>query len=293
MKLTSYGAADGVTGSCHLLSINDRKVLLDCGMFQGERENRERNDADFPFDPAEIDALIVSHAHLDHIGRIPLLYKRGFRGNVVSTRATYELARLSLMDAAGLMTGEAERTNRKRQLGTEPIEPLYDDQDVLDSLELWSDCVPFLQPTTLYDELSFTFHEAGHILGSAMVELALQSSDGQRSMVFSGDLGNVNKPIIHDPSSAPVCDIALMETTYGDRNHRPFQETITELEYVIRETVGRRHSNLRHAARPRTPIRALRGVESWPHSRECSNLFGQPDGNQRHSNIRTPPRPIR
>ncbi len=239
MYLTSFGAAEGVTGSCHLLEIGDRRVLLDCGMFQGLRSDRERNDDGFDFDPSSIDLLIVSHAHLDHIGRIPLLFKEGFRGRIVSTRATFELARLSLMDAANLIMTEAQRANHKRKLGTERIEPLYTDEDVLDVLEIWREFVEFGQTTRVWDELTFTFHEAGHILGSAMVELQLREGDIQRSFVFSGDLGNLDKPIINDPSVAPTCDIALMESTYGDRDHRPFKDTIAELEYVVAETLGR------------------------------------------------------
>lgn len=239
MYITSYGAAEGVTGSCHLLEIGDRRVLLDCGIFQGGRGQRERNEPPFPFDPSSIDRVIISHAHLDHIGRLPLLWKEGFRGPILSTRATFELARLSLLDSAGVMAHDARRRNRHLKAGQPKVEPLYDEQDVLDLIELWGDWVEYHEVIEVEPGLKATFWDAGHILGSAFIEMELTEGDDTVRFMFSGDLGNINKPIIRDPETAPKADIIMMESTYGNRDHKPFANSVTELEAAIVETMAR------------------------------------------------------
>lgn len=238
LKLTSYGAADGVTGSCHLLDIADTtRVLLDCGVFQGRRSERDRNNPPFPFDPSSIDALLVSHAHLDHIGRIPLLYKEGFRGRILSTRATYDLARISMLDSARIMDSDATRANRRQQPGDPLVTPLYDEQDVLDVIDLWQDTVGYQEPRSIQDALQVTMHDAGHILGSAFLELECEIGTRRATLLFSGDLGNVDKPIIQDPTLPPRADFVLMESTYGNRDHRPFEASKKELIAIVNQTI--------------------------------------------------------
>lgn len=239
MKITSYGAAEGVTGSCHLLEVADQRILLDCGMFQGGSDQREKNDPPPPVDPTSIDWIIASHGHLDHIGRIPLFVRLGFDGRIVSTRGTYEIARISLMDSANLLESAAERRNRGRSRDTERIQPLYDQKDVLDTIDLWDDLVEYHDTFELADGVKLTFYDAGHILGSACVFLELDDGDKQRRLLFSGDIGNVGKPIIKDPETPPEADLVLLESTYGDRDHRDFDESVAELEDAIRTVVGR------------------------------------------------------
>ena len=240
MKLTSYGAVDGVTGSCHLLEINNKQILLDCGIFQGGRTAREDNEADFVFDVKQIDVVIVSHAHLDHIGRLPLLKKRGFTGRIVSTRPSFELARISLLDSAKLLENEAARFNRKKTADQPPAKPMYDDEDVLDTMDVWREFHVYKETFDVCEGVKATFHDAGYILGSAYVELDLVEGGETRKFIFSGDLGNSDKPIIHDPSTPPHADVVVMESTYGDRDHRPFQSSVDELLEAVEEAAKRR-----------------------------------------------------
>lgn len=238
ISLTSYGAANGVTGSCHLLEVGSSKILLDCGIFQG-RGQSERNEPPFPFDPSQIDALLVSHAHLDHIGRIPLLCKEGFRGRIYATRPTYELSRISLLDSARIMDSDATRANRKRR-EEDPVDmPLYDEDDVFELIDQWNDLHEYQQRVEIGDHVALTFHDAGHILGSAFMELELDDGTTRKKLVFSGDLGNIDKPIIRDPENSPKADVVLMESTYGDRSHRPFARSREELIAQVRQTIER------------------------------------------------------
>ena len=239
MQITSYGAAEGVTGSCHLLEVGDQRILLDCGMFQGGSDEREKNDPPPPVDPKTIDWIVVSHGHLDHIGRIPLFVKLGFDGRIVSTTGTYEIARISLMDSANLLESAAERRNRGRSRDAERVQPLYDQKDVLDTIDLWDDLVEYHDTFELAEGVELTFYDAGHILGSACVFLELDDGTKQRRLLFSGDVGNVGKPIIKDPETPPTADLVLLESTYGDRNHRDFDESVAELEDAIRTVIGR------------------------------------------------------
>jgi metallo-beta-lactamase family protein len=204
-------------------------------MFQGRREE-EHNEPPLPFDAAKLDVLLVSHAHLDHIGRIPLLWKQGFRGRIMSTRPTYELARISMLDSARLMDADASRARRKGRTD-EPQEALYDEEDVLDVLDLWDTFLPYNERKNVCEGVAVTLRDAGHILGSAFLELELAEGERRVRLTFSGDLGNTSKPIIHDPAMPGEADVVMMESTYGTRSHRPFEASVVELEQVIRETI--------------------------------------------------------
>ncbi len=242
MEISFYGAAGGVTGSCHHLRTKKTQLLVDCGAFQGERDMAEENAADFGFDPSKIDYLLLTHAHLDHCGRIPLLVKRGFRGEIICTSATRDLARLVMLDSAGLAVEEAKRANRRGiRKGEKPREPLYDVQDVLDAMDRFGRQPDYDARLALSEEIAVTFGDAGHILGSAwiLLEIREESSLATRRIVFSGDLGNAGKPIINPPTPAPASDIVVMETTYGDRLHKAMGPSVSELRDAILDTLGR------------------------------------------------------
>jgi metallo-beta-lactamase family protein len=243
MKLSFHGANRGVTGSCHLLECAGKKVLVDCGLFQGGREIIEENAEPFDFDPAEIDFLLLTHAHLDHCGRIPLLVKRGFRGEIITTPASVELARLVMLDSAGLQEEEARYRQRKAQRNGggagEEITPLYTTLDALQSLEFFGRKVQYGETVQLSEGIWATFIDAGHILGSASVYLELQEGRQRHRLLFSGDLGYSGRVILRDPAIPPEADTVVMETTYGDRSHKQLDPSIHELYDAINETIGR------------------------------------------------------
>ncbi|MBL0162094.1 MAG: MBL fold metallo-hydrolase [Xanthomonadales bacterium] len=235
-----HGAAKQVTGSCHLVICNRHRVLIDCGMFQGSRETEKTNAEPFDFDPASIDALLLTHAHLDHCGRIPLLVKRGFRGRIYTTAATRELARVVMLDAASLQEQDARRA-ATRQRKDEPAEdPLYTIDDALHALDFFAPDVTYGDTVRITDGIHARFLDAGHILGSASILLELDDGHIQRRMLFSGDLGNSGRPIVRDPMPAPAADYVIMESTYGDRPHRSVPDSVEELYQAIRETNARR-----------------------------------------------------
>ncbi|MDA8389741.1 MAG: MBL fold metallo-hydrolase [Gammaproteobacteria bacterium] len=240
MEMRFFGAAGGVTGSCHFLAAAGKKILVDCGMFQGEHNLDEENRAEFGFDPGSIDVLLLTHAHLDHCGRIPLLVKRGFRGEIITTAATRELARLVLLDAAGLAMEEARRAARYRQRrGAEPEEPLYEITDVLDSMDRFGRVARYGEPLAVAPGIAATFGDAGHILGSAWILIEARENDHARRILYSGDLGNRGKPIINPPTPAPQADVVVMETTYGDRLHKAPGPSVQELAEAITATLDR------------------------------------------------------
>ena len=230
MQISFHGAAGDVTGSCHLISCAGRRILVDCGMFQGGRELDEQNDDDFGFDPAKIDVLLLTHAHLDHCGRIPLLVKRGFQGEIVSTAATRELARVVILDAAHL---QEEETRRRQRHGRKGAEPLYETMDALDSLDRFGRVAVYRKPIQLFDGVSATFHDAGHILGSASILLELTEDGLSRSVLFSGDIGPRERPFLNAPSPPASADVVVMESTYGDRDHRTLDNSISEFWEAI------------------------------------------------------------
>lgn len=228
MRIHFHGAAGQVTGSMHLVEAAGKRVLLDCGMQQGSREMEAANAGEFPFDPARIDALVASHAHIDHIGRIPQLVARGFRGPIFAQEATAELMPIMLLDAASLAENDAERANRKRKPGEPEALPLYTRDDVEDAMAQVRS-LRYDTRTPILAGVDIAFRDAGHILGSSIVELW---ADGKK-LVFSGDLGPKGTPILRDPETVRDADLVLMESTYGDRNHKDRAETISELGGIL------------------------------------------------------------
>jgi len=243
MKISFHGADQGVTGSCHLLECAGKRILVDCGMYQGGRELVEENAESFGFDPAAIDFLLLTHAHLDHCGRIPLLVKRGFVGEIITTAASTELARLVLLDSAGLQEEEARYQTRraKRQHGnhSDEIEPLYTTLDALNSFEFFGRHASYDRSIQLAPGINATFIDAGHILGSASIYLELEEDGQHHRILFSGDLGYSGRAILRNPAVPPAADTVVMETTYGDRLHKQLKPSIEELYDVINETIGR------------------------------------------------------
>ena len=233
MELEFFGAAGEVTGSCHILSINDRRLLLDCGLIQGGRKDEARNRDPFPFDATRIDAVILSHAHIDHSGRLPLLAKRGFEGPIYTHEASRDLCRVLLKDSAFLAERDAERQSRKllRQ-GKEPVRPLYSVADAEQACKLLKG-VRYDQPLQVMPGVRVTFVDAGHIMGSASLVLELREGQHKRTVVFSGDLGQYDTPILRDPASIETADLVLMESTYGGRIHRNREDTLKELGEII------------------------------------------------------------
>ena len=230
MQIEFHGAAGEVTGSLHLLRAAGRTLLLDCGMLQGGRDMEARNADPFPFDPLALDALVVSHAHIDHIGRIPLLVRRGFRGPIFAQAATAELMPVMLLDAASLAEADAERRNRRRAAGEAEVLPLYSRQDVEDAMALVQP-LPYDDASEILPGITLTLRDAGHILGSSSVEIRADD----RTLVFSGDLGPVGTPILRDPVKIAHADCVLMESTYGDRDHRERPATVREFGELLEQ----------------------------------------------------------
>ena len=244
MTLTFLGATQEVTGSCHLLNIDGRQVLLDCGMIQGGKLDAMRNHEPFLFDATQIHAVVLSHAHIDHSGRLPLLVKSGFTGPIFSHKATVELCAVMLKDAAMLQFRDAERTNKKRAKNDlEPIEPLFTEEDV-DTVMQQFVALDYDQHTQVIPNLTVCLSDAGHILGSAIVELWMGPKDQRKKLVFSGDLGRAGMPILDDPSLIEEADLVLMESTYGDRLHRSWAETLAELKAIFASTMKRSRGNI-------------------------------------------------
>ncbi|UHD17928.1 MBL fold metallo-hydrolase RNA specificity domain-containing protein [Thiocapsa bogorovii] len=240
MRLSFHGADRAVTGSCHLVEVGGLNILVDCGLFQGGREVDEENAADLGFDPESIDILLLTHAHLDHCGRIPLLVRRGFKGEIIATPASRELARVVLLDAAHLQQEEAERRSRKaHRRGQRVPAPLYGVLDALNAMDLFGRRAHYGVPIELADDVSATFTDAGHILGSASIRLEHRDGDDTKAVIFSGDLGNSGRPILRDPTVPAPADTVVMETTYGDRDHKPLEPSIGELYAAINDTLSR------------------------------------------------------
>src|SRR5690348_8003616 len=287
MDIVFHGAAGEVTGSCHLVEVAGKRVLLDCGMVQGERQGGpsrpqgerqggpsrpqgerqggpsgpqgerqggpsrpqgerqggpsgpqgerqadERNAADFPFDPESIDVLVLSHAHIDHTGRVPLLVKRGFAGPIFTHPATIDLADIMLSDCAHIAQMDAEQDNRHLQPGQKPSVPLYTQDDVDDATKLMRP-VEYGAPLEILPGVRLTLRDAGHILGSATVEIDAEEKGAARKLVFTGDLGPDHTPILCDPAPVPAADLVVMESTYGDRLHKSREDTVAELASIF------------------------------------------------------------
>jgi metallo-beta-lactamase family protein len=232
MRISFHGADRGVTGSCHMVECCGKKILIDCGLYQGGREIEEENAEPFGFEPSEIDYVLLTHAHLDHCGRLPLLVKRGFRGEIVTTAATRELARLVMLDAAHL---QEEEVRHRRNHST----PLYSILDAFYVLDFFGRIASYGRPVDIARNLRATFFDAGHILGSASILLELQEKGEKRSVFFSGDIGNTGRPILRNPATPDHADYVVMETTYGDRLHKPFEPSVEELHEIVEDTFRR------------------------------------------------------
>ncbi|KZZ43699.1 MBL fold metallo-hydrolase [Oleiphilus sp. HI0130] len=234
-SVTFYGAVEGVTGSLYLLETDSSRIVLDCGLFQGGRKEEEANSKPLPFDPSTIDAVVISHAHLDHSGRIPLLVKAGYDGVIHMTWPTCELVDVLLKDAASLQERDAEwESRRRRRAGKEDIEPLYTTEDVLDALTYCKGS-DYYRDVKITSDVRVRFLDAGHILGSSIVELYIKEAGIEKKLVFSGDLGNSQAALLRDPDIVESADVVMMESTYGDRDHRSMEETLEEFESIIED----------------------------------------------------------
>jgi len=245
MRLTFIGAAQEVTGSCFLVEADGVRFLVDCGMFQGGREARERNLKAWVFDPRQIDFVLLTHAHIDHSGLLPRLCALGFRGLIFTTRATVDLLSVMLLDSAFIQESEWARAQRQRSRPPRAAAPA-----LLYTVAQAEACLEQLQGTT-YDEdvqphasVRCRFRDAGHILGSAILEVWVTEKGHTRKLVFSGDLGQPGRPIVRDPTTIDSADVLVVESTYGNRLHRPLAETIDELVFVIEDTLRRRQGNI-------------------------------------------------
>ena len=236
MHIEFFGAAGEVTGSLHILHVGGRKVLLDCGMIQGSRRDEARNHDPFPFEASDIDAVVLSHAHLDHAGRLPLLVRRGFRGEIFVQNASLDLSEVLLRDAASLAERDAESQNRRRQrAGKDPVKPLFVESDAKQVLKQMVG-VRYYERREVLPGVHVTFHDAGHILGSAIVDLEVSEGEAQRRIVFSGDLGQYDTPVLRDPDALPEADLVIMESTYGGRRHRDREHTYDEIGEIVRDS---------------------------------------------------------
>lgn len=232
-ELQVFGAAGEVTGSLYVIRTDAHTVLLECGLVQGSTENEQRNRDPFPFRVDEIDAVILSHAHIDHAGRVPLLVKRGYDGPIYAQDATTALSGIMLPDSGYLNEKDAEWENRKRRsAGKQKVQPLYTREDAEQCIEQFRG-LPFGAPVNVVPGLTLTFHDAGHILGAAIVELVHTHAGDSRRLVFSGDIGYRDAPLMNPPATFAHADAVLMESTYGDRLHRPMADTMQELTDVF------------------------------------------------------------
>lgn len=235
MQLQFFGAAGEVTGSCHWLRAAGKNILLDCGMIQGGREEHERNAAAFPFDLQQVDAVVLSHAHIDHCGRLPLLRKRGYRGPIYTHHATAALAKIMLEDSARLAAADVEYQNRRRaRRGLPAFEVLYDQADVHDVL-MQMRGLDYAKWQSILPGIELRLADAGHILGAAIIEIRAEAAGQRKKLVFSGDLGPKGAPILRDPTPIEDADLVMMESTYGDRLHRNRSDTLLELGEIFKQ----------------------------------------------------------
>ena len=236
MKLSFYGADQCVTGSCHCLEVNGKKILIDCGLQQGRDEI---NNRELPFAPNTIDYVLITHAHIDHSGRVPMLVKQGFSGEIWTTRLTKDLLEIMLADSAHIQESDAEYENRKNMRAGRPlVEPIYTMEDAMRTLGYVHPC-EYGQTVELCEGVKAVFTDAGHLLGSASITLELTENGVTKTIVFSGDIGNVNQPIICDPVPLKKADYVVMESTYGDRNHQEVWSYTSELAKVVDRTLAR------------------------------------------------------
>ncbi|MGV8049837.1 MAG: MBL fold metallo-hydrolase [Anaerolineaceae bacterium] len=239
MKLQVLGAAQTVTGSMHLLEVNGHKLLLDCGMFQGKRADTYQVNLNFPFNPKDIEAVILSHAHIDHSGNLPNLVKQGFRGPIYTTNASMDLADIMLRDSGHIQEWDVKYVNKKRRKqGLPAMEPLYTQQDALETLPLFRS-VWYQQRFEPIPDVTARLQDAGHILGSASIVLDVQENGNTQRLWFSGDIGRYDMPILQDPVLPQSADYLMMECTYGDKQHKSQDDAFEELRDTINRTVRR------------------------------------------------------
>ena len=239
MKITFFGAARTVTGSCHMVETSTKKFLVDCGLFQGSLTDQMLNYEDFPFNIKDIDFVILTHAHIDHAGRIPKLYKQGFAGPIYATNATVDLCRIMLPDSGHIQEKEIEWVNKKRKrAGKAPSEPIYTAQDAIDSLKIFKG-IDYNETIQIDDRISFKLVDAGHMLGSSIVELDIYEDGKNEHVVFTGDLGNLNMPIINDPTYIKKADHLIIESTYGNRLHAKMEDQSAEFIEILLNTIQR------------------------------------------------------
>jgi metallo-beta-lactamase family protein len=235
MHIEFAGAAREVTGSCHLVHTDGRIVALDCGLFQGRRAEARGKNERLPVEPDRLDAVVLSHAHIDHAGRLPLLARRGYQHEIVATSGTRDLCAIMLRDGAHIQVKDAEFLTRRNKVHAEP---LYEPEDALRTMELMVG-IPYGKRYEVLSKIHATFSEAGHILGSASVALDVAEGQESRRIVFSGDVGRWGMDVIRDPDPPGDADVVIMESTYGDRDHAPFTDARTRLGDVVRETAAR------------------------------------------------------
>ncbi|NNE33663.1 MAG: MBL fold metallo-hydrolase [Rhodothermales bacterium] len=240
MKLTFCGAAKTVTGSKHLIELESgKKILLDCGLFQGRRAEADRLNKEFLFDASQIDVVILSHAHIDHAGLLPKLYREGFRGEIYCTHATYSLSSLLLMDSAHIQQSDAKYVNRiRKKQGKPKVEPLYSKEHAERVLDLFVG-MPYRHRFSPVDGVTLEFRDAGHILGSAHLVLSITERGKTTKLGFTGDIGNPDRPILKDPEKMEDCDYLISESTYGGRTHEPPSQSKVRLAEVISRTSAR------------------------------------------------------
>ena len=229
MKIQFYGAAQEVTGSQHLLSVNGKKILLDCGLYQGRRKEAFEINRNLPFNPAEIDVMLLSHAHIDHSGNIPNLVKNGFKGKIYTTSATVDLCQIMLRDSAHLQERDVMFVNKKRtKQGKNLFEPLYTEEDVEEAMSNFIG-IQYDKATEVVPNVTATWRDAGHLLGSAGISLEIKENGKLTRLGFSGDIGRPEMPVIRDPNILTDLDILIMESTYGNRLHPVVPEVEEEV----------------------------------------------------------------
>ena len=239
MRISFHGAAHTVTGSQHLIEVNGLRLLLDCGLYQGRRSETYERNLNFKYDPRILDAVILSHAHIDHAGNLPNLVKQGFEGRIYATRATVDLAGLMIMDSAHIQESDAEFVNKKRaQRGESPIEPLYTKADAADVIEMFQgvDYGEIFEPIP---GVVARLYDAGHILGSAGVSLEIEEQGKKTRLWFSGDIGRYRMPLLRDPILPDAVDYMIMESTYGDKSHSNPENAFIEFRDVVKRTIER------------------------------------------------------
>lgn len=240
MQLTFYGATRSVTGSLHFLEVNGHRIILDCGLFQGQRAETYERNLNFPFDPATVDAVLLSHAHIDHSGNLPNLTKQGFTGTIWCTAATRDLCASMLQDSGHIQEKDVEFVNKKRaRAGEPPVAPLYTRNDAVATLEQFAS-VSYQRPVNVTPGVTATYFDAGHILGSAMIQLDLEEAGQRCRLIYSGDIGRRGLAILRDPTVFDGADYVIMESTYGNRRHEPPAEASERLAEVVKNTHRRR-----------------------------------------------------